>query len=87
MFDGLSATSIASLLGMVERSVIVDGFSKREREGRGGGLAMGSCRTAAERVRLFETHAFGCTLHASQIAAVEALTGPQDHVTMMVEQY
>jgi len=41
----------------------------------------------AERVRLFYTHGFGCVAQASQIAAVEALTGPQDHVAMMVEQY
>ena len=87
IFDGLSATSIASLPGMAERSIIVDGFSKTYAM-HGWRLGYGIMpELLAERVKLFYTHAFGCTAHPSQIAAVEALTGPQDHVAMMVEQY
>ena len=87
VFDGQTAPSIASLPGMAERTIIVDGFSKT--------YAMHGWRVGygimpeplAERVRLFFTHGFGCTAQASQIAAVEALTGPQDHVAMMVTEY
>jgi len=87
IFDGLSATSIASLPGMAERSIIVDGFSKTYAM-HGWRLGYGIMpELLAERVKLLYTHAFGCTAHPSQIAAVEALTGPQDHVAMMVEQY
>ncbi|HUK26825.1 MAG TPA: pyridoxal phosphate-dependent aminotransferase [Candidatus Acidoferrales bacterium] len=87
VFDGQTVTSIASLPGMAERTVIVDGFSKTYAM-HGWRLGYGIMPEAlAERVRLFYTHGFGCTAHASQIAAIEALTGPQDHVRMMVEQY
>jgi aspartate/methionine/tyrosine aminotransferase len=87
VFDGQTAPSIASLPGMAERTIIVDGFSKTYAM-HGWRLGYGIMpEPLAERVRLFYTHAFGCTAHASQIAAVEALTGPQDHVAMMVEQY
>jgi aspartate/methionine/tyrosine aminotransferase len=87
VFDGQTAPSIASLPGMVERTIIVDGFSKTYAM-QGWRLGYGIMpEPLAERVRLFYTHAFGCTAQASQIAAVEALTGPQDHVAMMVEQY
>jgi aspartate/methionine/tyrosine aminotransferase len=87
VFDGQTVTSIASLPGMADRTVIVDGFSKTYAM-HGWRLGYGIMpEPLAERVRLFFTHAFGCTAQASQIAAIEALTGPQDHVTMMVEQY
>ena len=87
VFDGQTVTSIASLPGMADRTVIVDGFSKTYAM-HGWRLGYGIMpEPLAERVRLFYTHAFGCTAQASQIAALEALTGPQDHVAMMVEQY
>ena len=87
VFDGQTVTSIASLPGMAERTVIVDGFSKTYAM-HGWRLGYGIMpEPLAERVRLFFTHGFGCTAQASQIAALEALTGPQDHVAMMVEQY
>jgi len=87
VFDGQTVTSIASLPGMAERTVIVDGFSKTYAM-HGWRLGYGIMpEPLAERVRLFFTHGFGCTAQASQIAAIEALTGPQDHVRMMVEQY
>ena len=87
VFDGQTAASIASLPGMAERTIVVDGFSKTYAM-HGWRLGYGIMpEPLAERVRLFFTHGFGCTAQASQIAAVEALTGPQDHVAMMVEQY
>ena len=87
VFDGQTAPSIASLPGMAERTIIVDGFSKTYAM-QGWRLGYGIMpELLAERVRLFFTHGFGCTAQASQIAAVEALTGPQDHVAMMVKEY
>jgi aspartate/methionine/tyrosine aminotransferase len=87
VFDGQTAASIASLPGMAERTIIVDGFSKTYAM-QGWRLGYGIMpEPLAERVRLFFTHVFGCTAQASQIAAVEALTGPQDHVSMMVKEY
>jgi aspartate/methionine/tyrosine aminotransferase len=87
VFDGQKAPSIASLPGLAERTIIVDGFSKTYAM-HGWRLGYGIMpELLAERVRLFFTHAFGCTAQASQLAAIEALTGPQDYVTMMVNQY
>jgi aspartate/methionine/tyrosine aminotransferase len=87
VFDGQTAISIASLPGMTERTIIVDGFSKTYAM-HGWRLGYGIMpEPLAERVRLFFTHGFGCTAQASQIAAIEALTGPQDHVAMMVKEY
>jgi len=86
-FDGIRVTSIASLPGMAERTIISDGFSKTYAM-HGWRLGYGIMpEPLAERVNLYFTHAFGCTAHATQIAAIEALTGPQDHVAMMVQQY
>ena len=87
VFDGLTAPSIASLPGMAERTIISDGFSKTYAM-HGWRLGYGVMpEPLAQRVNLFFTHAFGCTAHATQIAAIEALKGPQDHVAMMVSQY
>jgi len=87
VFDGLTAPSIASLPGMAERTIISDGFSKTYAM-HGWRLGYGVMpEPMAERVNLFFTHAFGCTAHATQIAGIEALTGPQDHVATMVSQY
>ena len=86
-FDGVQVTSIASLPGMAERTIISDGFSKTYAM-HGWRLGYGIMpEPLAERVNLYFTHAFGCTAHATQIAAIEALTGPQDHVAMMISQY
>lgn len=87
VFDGQTAHSIATLPGMAERTIIVDGFSKTYAM-QGWRLGYGIMpEPLAERVRLFFTHGFGCTAQASQMAAIEALMGPQDHVSMMVEEY
>ncbi len=87
VYDGLLAPSIASLPGMSERTIILDGFSKTYAM-TGWRLGYGIMPEAlAEQVGLLFTHSIGCTAHFTQIAAVEALTGPQGYVAMMVEQY
>ena len=87
LYEGRAAPSIAALPGMRERTIIVDGFSKTYAM-TGWRLGYGIMPEAlAQRVDLLLTHSVGCTAHFTQIAAIEALTGPQDYVAMMVEQY
>jgi aspartate aminotransferase len=86
-YDGLSVPSIAALPGMLERTVIVDGFSKT--------YAMTGWRLGfmvlpealAERVELLLTHSIGCTATFTQVAGVEALTGPQEKVAEYIAEY
>lgn len=87
VYDGSAAPSIAALPGMMERTVILDGFSKTYAM-TGWRLGFGIMPEAlADRVGLLLTHSVGCTAQFTQIAAIEALTGPQEYVAMMVEQY
>lgn len=86
-YDGLSVPSIAALPGMKERTIIVDGFSKTyAMTGWRLGYAVMS-EALAERVSLLLTHSIGCTASFTQIAGIEAITGPQDMVDRMVEKF
>ena len=86
-FDGLAVPSIASLPGMAERTIIVDGFSKTYAM-TGWRLGFGIMpESLAERMGLLLTHSVGCTAHFTQIAGIEALTGPQEEATRMVTEY
>lgn len=79
--------SIASLAGMAERTIIVDGFSKTYAM-TGWRLGHGIMPAAlAERLALLFVHAVGCTAQFTQVAGVEALTGPQDEVDREVALY
>ena len=87
VFEGGTATSIATLPGMRERTVICDGFSKTYAM-TGWRLGYGIMPAAlAERVGLLLTHAVGCTATFTQYAGMEALTGPQDEVDATVAVY
>ena len=87
IYDNLSAPSIASLPGMMERTIIVDGFSKT--------YAMTGWRLGymiapvplAERLALLMTHAVGCTATFTQFAGIQALTGSQEQADRVVEEY
>jgi aspartate aminotransferase len=86
-FDGLEVPSIAALPGMLERTVIVDGFSKTYAM-TGWRLGFGIMPLElAERMNLMLTHSVGCTAHFTQYAGYEAITGPQDWVDDMVAAY
>jgi aspartate/methionine/tyrosine aminotransferase len=86
-FDGAVAPSIASLPGMQQRTVIVDGFSKTYAMS-GWRLGYGIMpEPLARRVELLLTHAYGSTAEFTQWAAVEALRGSQGWVTAMVAEY
>jgi aspartate/methionine/tyrosine aminotransferase len=86
-YDGLDAPSIATLPGMLERTVICDGFSKTYAMTgwRLGYMVMPEA--LAERVNLLLTHSVGCTAAFTQYAGLEALSGPQDFVREMVTDY
>jgi len=86
-YDGLEVFSIASLPGMKERTIIVDGFSKTYSM-TGWRLGFGIMpKELAERVSLLLTHSLGSTAHFTQFAGMEAITGPQDMVAGMVSEY
>jgi aspartate aminotransferase len=87
VYDGLEAPSIAQIDGMLERTIIVDGFSKSYNM-TGWRLGFGVMPEGlASRVQLLLTHSIGCSAHFTQIAAIEALTGPQEQVQMVVQEY
>ena len=79
--------SIASLPGMAERTIVLDGFSKAYAM-TGWRLGFGIVPPAA--VEVFERlviNSVSCVSTFSQIAAAEALTGPQDSVDAMVREF
>jgi aspartate/methionine/tyrosine aminotransferase len=79
--------SIASIDGMAERTVTVDGFSKTYCM-TGWRLGFGIMPEAlAKRVSLLLTHSVGCTAQFTQVAGIEALQGSQEQVAIMVERY
>jgi aspartate/methionine/tyrosine aminotransferase len=87
VYDGLEAPSIATLPGMRERTIIVDGFSKTYSM-TGWRLGYGIMpKSLAERVDLLLTHSVGSTAHFTQFAGLEAITGPQEKVDEMVAEY
>ena len=79
--------SIASLPGMAERTILLDGFSKTFAM---TGWRLGFAALPPALVPAFSRliiNSVSCTSAFSQIAAVEALTGPQDAVDAMVEEF
>jgi aspartate/methionine/tyrosine aminotransferase len=72
--------SIMTLPGMAERTILMDGFSKTYAM-TGWRLGYGIMpEPLAEKVGLLLTHSVGCTASFTQIAGIEALTGPQAQV-------
>ncbi|MGD8403284.1 MAG: pyridoxal phosphate-dependent aminotransferase [Anaerolineales bacterium] len=87
VYDSLEAPSIATLPGMRERTIIVDGFSKTYSM-TGWRLGFGIMpKELAKRIDLLLTHSVGSTAHFTQFAGLEAITGPQDMVEVMVSEY
>ncbi|OGT27577.1 MAG: aspartate aminotransferase [Gammaproteobacteria bacterium RBG_16_66_13] len=87
VYRGTRAPSIASLPGMQQRTIIVDGFSKTYAM-TGWRLGYGIMPEALARsVELLITHSLGSTAQFTQIAGVEALRGPQVEVEATVESF
>ena len=79
--------SIATLPGMLERTIICDGFSKTYAM-TGWRLGYGIMPVKlAERVDLLLTHSVGCTASFTQIAGIEAIRGSQEMVEAVVMEY
>ncbi len=86
VYDGAFA-SVYTRPGMPERTVILDGHSKT--------YAMTGWRLGygvfppflAEKVAKLQTNSNSCTATFTQIAGIEALTGPQDEPEKMVEEF
>ncbi len=79
--------SLASLPGLAERTIVLDGFSKTYAM---TGWRLGYAILPEPLVKPFSlliVNSVSCTSMFSQVAAVEALTGPQDAVDAMVEEF
>jgi len=86
VYDG-EHVSIASLPGMAERTIVLDGFSKTyAMTGWRLGYAILPERLVTPFSRLI-INSVSCTSSFSQIAAAEALLGPQDEVVEMVREF
>ncbi len=87
LYDGAEHVSIASIPGLAERTIMLDGFSKT--------FAMTGWRLGYAVVpeSLIPTYAqliintISCAPTFAQVGAVEALTGPQDDVDAMVVEF
>jgi aspartate aminotransferase len=87
LYDGTEHVSIASLPGMAERTIVLDGFSKTWAM-TGWRLGYGILpEPLLEPFSRLIINSVSCTSTFSQVAAVEALTGSQDAVEAMVEEF
>ena len=87
VYDGFEPYSIASIPGMQERTIILDGFSKTYAM-TGWRLGFGVMPVElAEAVTKLQTNSVSCTASFAQIAAIEALTGPRNAITTMVTEF
>ncbi len=86
VYDG-EFHSIASIPGMKERTIVIDGFSKTYAM-TGWRMGWGAMNEALARdVARLETNCESCTASFTQMAGVEALTGPQDATESMVREF
>ena len=86
-FGGLSHTSIASIDGMKERTVVVNGFSKTfSMTGWRLGYACAPEPILRQMVKIHQ-YAIMCAPTTAQYAAIEALRNGDDAVAAMKEEY
>src|SRR5258705_2511060 len=86
LYDG-KHLSIASLPGMAERTIVLDGFSKTYAM-TGWRLGFGIMeKPLAVHVSRLMTNSNSCTASFVQRAGMAALTGPQDEVRAMVAEF
>lgn len=87
LYDGHKHHSITSIPGMKERTIMLDGFSKTYAMTgwRLGYIA--APKEIAERISKLTLNIVSCTATFTQIAGIEALTGPQDAVDEMVKEF
>lgn len=86
IYEG-KAESITQFPGMKDKTILLDGFSKTYAM-TGWRLGYGVMRKdLAEKVAQLMTNSNSCTNAATQLAGVEALTGPQKEPEKMVEEF
>ncbi|MXV78585.1 pyridoxal phosphate-dependent aminotransferase [Candidatus Poribacteria bacterium] len=79
--------SILSLPGMKEQTILIDGHSKTYAM-TGWRLGYGVApREIADKITRLTINSNSCTATFTQIAGIEALTGPQTFVTQMVNEF
>jgi aspartate aminotransferase len=86
VYDG-EFQSIASLPGMKERTILLDGFSKTyAMTGWRLGFGVMNPELATHFTRL-ETNSVSCTATFIQMAGIEALEGPQEESLKMIKEF
>jgi aspartate aminotransferase len=86
IYEGEHA-SIATMPGMVDRTIVLDGFSKTYGM-TGWRLGYGAMPVEfAGHINKLMVNSVSCTAVAVQRAGIEALEGPQDEVRAMVEAF
>ena len=87
VYDGAKHISIASLPGMLQRTLTLNGLSKSHAmTGWRLGYIAGPEPLIAEMLKIHQ-HSSTCAASFAQQAAVAALQGPSDYVRYMVERY
>lgn len=87
IYYGEAPVSIASFPGMLEKTIILDGFSKTYAM-TGWRLGYGVMPSfLVEAVNKLMVNSNSCTASFTQRAGIAALTGPQDAVDHMVSQF
>jgi aspartate/methionine/tyrosine aminotransferase len=87
IYDGEKNYTPYSYPGMPERTIVLDGHSKTyAMTGWRLGYGVFPMEMAA-RVAKLQTNSTSCTCSFTQLAGVEALTGPQDSVDAMVKEF
>ena len=87
LYDDFRHESIIGFPGMAERTIIIDGFSKTYAM-TGWRLGYGVMpEDLAPIVAQLQINSNSCTASFTQIAGIEALTGPQDGVDAMVKEF
>jgi aspartate aminotransferase len=87
LYDGTEHVSIASLPGMAERTIVLDGFSKTYAM---TGWRLGYAIVPPTLVQTYSQliiNTISCAPTFAQLGAVEALTGPQADVDAMVVEF
>ena len=87
VYDGFQHVSIASLDGMLDRTIVINGFSKAYSM---TGFRVGYMAGPVDYIQaaLEPRHSFTISAPTPfQHAALAALTGPQDHLTEMMAVY
>ena len=87
LYDGHEHVSIASLPGMAERTIVLDGFSKTFAM---TGWRLGYAIVPPSLIKTYSQliiNTISCAPTFAQVGAVQALVGPQDDVEAMVVEF